>query len=87
MQVMVTDFRVLVDEIGLDDASIAAALAQSGTELSEKAVRDYRTRGAEPNHWRGELLIALWCRVTGRGREALPKRSVDGSEALGEQSQ
>lgn len=34
-------------------------------------------QGAEPKHGDGEKLIAFWCRVTERQREALPMVGVD----------
>lgn len=39
--------------------------------LTERMLKHYAT-GAQPAHWRGELLITLWCKRTGNAREAVP---------------
>lgn len=70
---LVTDwFRVIVDleRSGYKHATIALSVdAPRTTLLGWK-------QGAEPKHRHGERLIALWCRVEGRGRDLLPTIST-----------
>jgi len=39
----------------------------------EAAIRSYLA-GASPVHWRGEILLTLWMKITGRSRENAPMR-------------
>jgi len=39
--------------------------------LTERMLKHYAA-GAQPAHWRGELLIKLWCVTIGKKREDLP---------------
>lgn len=41
----------------------------------ESTVRLYLA-GAQPKHWRGELLLQMWCDVTGRRRDEAPTEPV-----------
>lgn len=43
--------------------------------LTERMLKHYAA-GAQPAHWRGELLIALWINKTGKKREELPMCAV-----------
>ncbi|MCA8278848.1 hypothetical protein LGN21_04535 [Burkholderia cepacia] len=42
--------------------------------VSETAVRKYIEDTTEPSHVRGELILNLWCRTTGKRREDAPRR-------------
>lgn len=44
-------------------------------QLTARMLQHYEI-GVQPAHFRGEGLIALWCRTTGEGRDALPMRGV-----------
>ena len=44
-------------------------------QLTARMLQHYES-GVQPAHFRGEGLIALWCRTTGEGRDALPMREV-----------
>lgn len=44
----------------------------SATCISKPVLVGLRNAGTEPKHVAGETLIALWCRVTGLGRDQLP---------------
>ena len=68
---LVTDWVELIDELtrrGLSRRQIGDAML---TQLTDRMVNHYRA-GVVPLHYRGEALIALWCRVTGSARESLP---------------
>jgi lambda repressor-like predicted transcriptional regulator len=41
------------------------------TGISKGTLRGYLSH-SQPPHWRGELLIAMWCDVCGKGRADLP---------------
>lgn len=49
--------------------SIAAIEKRSG--IAESTLRGY-LQGSHPPHWRGEVLIALWCQSCEKGRDDLP---------------
>ena len=36
----------------------------------------YYAQGVQPLHWRGEAIVAMWLRVTGRQREQLPMTTI-----------
>ena len=40
-------------------------------QLTARMLQHYES-GVQPAHFRGEGLIALWCRTTGEGRDNLP---------------
>jgi hypothetical protein len=46
-----------------------------GIEVTDRMLGHYRS-GTEPLHWRGELLIAFWCRTLDRKRDDRPMREV-----------
>lgn len=58
-------FRLIWDMVqsGINVSKIAVR-----TGIPESAIRGY-IAGAHPPHWRGELLISQWMKVTGRTRE------------------
>ena len=43
--------------------------------LTESMLRYYRA-GAEPAHWRGNLLLTFWCKVTGKRMDDRPMMDV-----------
>jgi len=43
--------------------------------LTESMLRAYRA-GAEPAHWRGNLLLLFWCEVTGKHADQRPMMDV-----------
>lgn len=58
-------------------------------DLTARMLLHYR-HGAQPPHWRGEGLIAMWCDKTGMKREDLPQmklirghRAKDRTEPVG----
>lgn len=55
---------------GMDHGEICGAL--NGC-VSESALRTY-IAGAQPGHWRGEMLLMLWSTKTGKRREQAPTR-------------
>jgi hypothetical protein len=62
-------FQIVVDlgRAGLPTRSVAGQIGvPKATILGWK-------QGAEPKHADGERLLELWCRMTGRGREHLPR--------------
>lgn len=49
---------------------------EMGHAVGEAMVRQYLA-GASPAHWRGEMLLALWEKRTGRGRDTAPRRPAE----------
>lgn len=49
---------------------------EMGPAAGESMVRQY-LGGSTPTHWRGELLLALWERRTGRERSTAPRRPAE----------
>lgn len=56
--------------LGMDHVEIVGAL--NGC-ISEAALRKYM-EGSQPGHWRGEMLLTLWSKRTGKTREQAPTR-------------
>ena len=56
--------------LGMDHNEIVGAL--NGC-VSEAAIRKYMA-GAHPGHWRGEMLLMLWSKRTGKTRDQAPTR-------------
>lgn len=56
--------------MGMSHSDICSSM---GRRVTESMIRQYMA-GAQPMHWRGELLIELWRKKTGRPREDAPKR-------------
>jgi len=55
---------------GLSQNDIARA---TGGASGEAAIRSYLA-GASPVHWRGEVLLEVWMRKTGKSRDDVPMR-------------
>jgi hypothetical protein len=53
--------------------SIADVSKQAG--IAESTVKGY-LRGSHPPHWRGEVLIELWCLSCRKGRDDLPRTEL-----------
>ncbi|SDV49206.1 hypothetical protein [Chitinasiproducens palmae] len=75
MQIRDYDWSEIVTDLhrhGMERADICRAL--SGV-VSDSTLRAY-VRGVQlqPSHWRGELLLDLWCRRTGKARTEAPTR-------------
>lgn len=49
---------------------------EMGKAATEGLVRQYLS-GATPLHWRGEMLLELWERKTGKSRDRAPMRPAD----------
>lgn len=47
------------------------------TAIPRRTLLDWRNYGTEPSHAAGELLIGLWCQVSGNTREGLPQNVDD----------
>lgn len=58
---------------GMGQHEIAKAM---GPAAGESMVRQY-LGGSTPTHWRGELLLGLWERRTGRERSAAPRKPAE----------
>lgn len=65
-------FRLLWD---LAQRGCGLAEISRRTGIAHGTLRGYLD-GGHPNHWRGELLIALWIETTGMGRPAVPMADV-----------
>lgn len=69
------DWGQLIEQLvaaGVDDRSIGAAMS---CILTSRMIRAYRL-GAQPLHFRGDVLIELWCEKLGRDRADLPMAEV-----------
>jgi len=69
----------MLDELlaaGVTTPEIGKAM---GFCLTLRMLSAYRT-GSQPAHWRGEGLIELWCKITGKQREQAP--TISGMEHL-----
>lgn len=68
-QIVVTDwFRLLWDMVQRDCKLLHI---ERRTGIKESTLREY-LNGSQPPHWRGELLIGLWCDVCARARADAP---------------
>ncbi|QTP33503.1 hypothetical protein NFI99_26245 [Burkholderia glumae] len=59
--------------LGMMPTAVSGAL---GGAVSERALRDYAEETREPSHVRGELILALWEKQTGKARADAPRRPV-----------
>lgn len=72
-QIVAVDwFRVLGD-LAQRDRPMPAVSKQTGIGLT--TLYDYRD-GNQPIHWRGELLLELWCAVCSKTRQDVPMATV-----------
>lgn len=62
-------FRVITD---LGRCGIPSQLIADSIGVAKSTLLGWK-QGAEPKHGDGEKLVAFWCQVTERPREALPK--------------
>lgn len=71
------------DERGVDWFRVLADLLKAGKPRSAVArdtgipistLRGWWLHESEPRHYHGEILIAYWCRVFGKGRDSVPMR-------------
>ncbi|MBJ9709864.1 hypothetical protein MMZ06_34855 [Burkholderia gladioli] len=70
------DWReILFDLRRLGMMPTAVSKALNGA-VSERAVRDYAEETREPSHARGELILGLWEKQTGKARADAPRRPV-----------
>ena len=70
--VTTTDWAALIEQLigrGLGINAIGDAMQ---LQLNGRMLRHYG-RGAQPAHFRGEALIALWCQHTGQSRDDAPQ--------------
>ncbi len=65
-------FRLLWD---LVQRGFRLSDVERATGISHSTLRGYMD-GSHPPHWRGELLIALWCQVCTKPRHARPTVEV-----------
>lgn len=69
------DWAAMIDQLvclGLSERGIGRAMQ---SELTRRMIEAYR-RGAQPLHWRGELLVRFWCEHTKRERTDAPRCQV-----------
>jgi len=86
------DWAAMIEQLlglGLSERGIGRVMQ---SELTRRMIEAYR-RGAQPLHWRGELLMRLWCDETKQERTAAPVcqvvrgHRVDRREVTGPQVQ
>lgn len=76
--VQTTDWFQLITDLmqaGIPMRKIGETMGLS--QLTGQMLRHYRA-GVEPLHWRGEALVAFWCKTTGHPREQRPMRDKGG---------
>jgi hypothetical protein len=59
-------------ETGLNYRQIGDA---TGTVMTPNMIRHYQL-GVQPLYWRGEAMVVLWMKATGKERSALPTQEV-----------
>lgn len=65
------DWAAMIEQLltlGLSERAIGRTMQ---SELTRRMIEAYR-RGAQPLHWRGELLMRLWCTETKQERAKAP---------------
>ena len=67
-------FRLMVE---LKRGGWSLRAMSAATRISKPVLVGLRNSGTEPRHVAGEALIALWCRVTGLGRDHLPMSDAE----------
>lgn len=71
-------FRLLWD---LVQRGINLAEISRRTRISTATLHGYLAH-SQPTHWRGELLIALWCETCDMGRKDLPMEKLSSSPRI-----
>ena len=72
-QIMVTDwFRLLWDMV---QHGYSLSEVSRKTGIAIMTIYGYRD-GSQPPHWRGELLIELWCAVCDKARVDVPETEL-----------
>jgi hypothetical protein len=66
-----TDWSAAIEQLRYEGLTLRDIGASMGLELSARMMQAYK-HGAQPAHWRGEGLIALWCAKVNRSRDQLP---------------
>lgn len=69
------DWAAMIEQLltlGMSERGIGRVMQ---SELTRRMIEAYR-RGAQPLHWRGELLVRLWCTETKKDRAAAPRCDV-----------
>lgn len=65
-------FRLIWDMVQRGEPLVAI---YRRTGIAEGTLREY-LKGSQPPHWRGELLIELWCAVCDRARADVPTTAM-----------
>ena len=68
------DWPVLFEQLRARGISLHEAEAATG--IPAVTMRAYVEGVSHPAHWRGEVLIALWCRTLSKRRELVPTTAV-----------
>lgn len=69
------DWAVMIETIEASGLSLKAIGDACGFQITANMLRHYR-RGTQPLYWRGEAIVVLWMRATGKARELLPTNQV-----------
>lgn len=65
------DWGAMIDDMLCRGLSLRDVGKSMGCEITTRMLHHYRV-GVQPLHWRGEGLIALWCKTTGQQRGEAP---------------
>lgn len=69
------DWALMIEQLQEHGLLIREIAVSMGAQLTDRMMSHYRA-GAQPLHWRGEGLIALWCKTMDVGREGLPQMDL-----------
>ena len=65
------DWALMIEQLQANNLTLRKIGEAMSLEMTARMLLHYR-HGAQPPHWRGEGLIALWCSTTGKTRQDLP---------------
>jgi hypothetical protein len=69
------DWAVMIETIEASGLTLKQIGDACGFQITANMLRHYR-RGTQPLYWRGEAIVVLWMRATGKARELLPTNQV-----------
>lgn len=72
---IVVDWSALIADLVATGMPLATIGKRMGCALTTRMLRFYAS-GSQPVHFRGELLVELWCERLAKDRAALPKVEI-----------
>jgi hypothetical protein len=74
LRLITVDWVELMCQLRLCGMTLSDIEAHSG--IPESTLRGYAELGSQPPHWRGEIIITVWCSTLAKPREQLPTTDV-----------